>query len=205
VIVDLASDFEDVCSRSGWLSISMTISVLEALRQLGGSGMGIRWPNDVVDQRLGRKLCGCLAEVNDAPLSTPGLGRAIVSFGLNVGHRQSEDFADDVRSSAVSLAMLASEQDWDCPLDRSDILVQILHRFNGLVINPPKDWGPYWERYSVLDGQMIQVRSGGREWQGQAIGLEKDGSLVMRLSAGRLKNFQSGDVDFLRPIQAEEA
>lgn len=199
-ILDLDESASAVCLRCGWLSILMTMSVIEALRQLGWSELGVRWPNDVVDQARGRKLCGALAEVLEGVQQGSGLRRAILSFGLNVDHAQSDEFPEDVRASAVSLRMLAQEAGQEYDRTRAQILIQILHRLNGLLTNPPKEWMPYWSRYSVLDGAMVQVRSGGREWQGQAIGLERDGSLVMRLSGGRQKTFQSGDVDFLRPL-----
>jgi BirA family transcriptional regulator, biotin operon repressor / biotin---[acetyl-CoA-carboxylase] ligase len=61
------------------------VAVAKALRELGAH-VGIKWPNDLLAEPGGRKICGILAEASlrsARPDRTPRLDHAILGVGLN--------------------------------------------------------------------------------------------------------------------------
>ena len=60
--------------RLGWVPLLAGVAMVRAVRSLGVTGAGLKWPNDVLVD--GRKLCGILTE-----LTSTGV---VVGAGLNV-------------------------------------------------------------------------------------------------------------------------
>jgi BirA family biotin operon repressor/biotin-[acetyl-CoA-carboxylase] ligase len=62
--LSLARGFDGALSRLGGLSLAVGVAVAEALRDLGASGVALKWPNDLVvdDGSVLRKLGGILVE-----------------------------------------------------------------------------------------------------------------------------------------------
>jgi len=192
-------------ANPSWLAVLVTMATVEALRGLGWRGLGIRWPNDVVERDAGRKVAGALAEIYQGPGAPPHCCRSILSLGLNVKQTAQDQFPVELRATAASLAMLRGRPEMpaaDAPLDRGPILRAILQELNRWLGRPPEGWLALWDRHSVLTGQMVQVRSEGESWEGQVAGLEPDGSLLVRVPSGQLRRLQSGDVELLRPAAA---
>jgi BirA family transcriptional regulator, biotin operon repressor / biotin---[acetyl-CoA-carboxylase] ligase len=79
----------------------------------------VRLPNDVVV--AGKKIAGVLVEMR-AQQSAPHI--AIVGIGVNVNHR-AEDFSEEVRTRAISLAMALDRQ-----VDRHQFAVALLRNLD---------------------------------------------------------------------------
>ncbi|HIJ73145.1 MAG TPA: biotin--[acetyl-CoA-carboxylase] ligase [Candidatus Hydrogenedentes bacterium] len=112
------------------LMFAAALAVRDALRPYCRTD--VKWPNDVL--AAGRKVCGILIEHKE--------NLAAVGIGINVHHRH-EDFPEEIRDTATSLAMAAKR-----PLDRAEILRAVL---------------------TELDKRVILLRAGGleaiwREW-----------------------------------------
>jgi BirA family transcriptional regulator, biotin operon repressor / biotin---[acetyl-CoA-carboxylase] ligase len=79
----------------------------------------VKLPNDVVV--AGKKIAGVLVEMR-AQKNAPHI--AIVGIGVNVNHR-AEDFSEELRARAVSLAMALDEQ-----VDRHQFAVTLLRNLD---------------------------------------------------------------------------
>lgn len=95
------------------LSAFAAVALVETIRKLGVQDCGIKAPNDVLIQ--GRKAAGILVETRTGHNSF-----AVVGIGLNINH-VSEDFPEELRSCACSLAMILG-----APLKRHEVAVRLM-------------------------------------------------------------------------------
>jgi BirA family biotin operon repressor/biotin-[acetyl-CoA-carboxylase] ligase len=72
--------------RWGWIPLAAGLAVATASAQIAGVDLQLKWPNDVLAARDGRKLAGVLVE----RVSTRTGAAAIVGVGLNVTMREDE-------------------------------------------------------------------------------------------------------------------
>ncbi len=114
------------------LSLLAGLAAWEAIREVSGLTMDIRWPNDLVTRddagparTGGRKLGGVLAETAVYPAEAgrpPTLRYAVIGIGINVAHRE---FPPELEASATSLF----REGWATP-DRGELLVSLLGRLD---------------------------------------------------------------------------
>ena len=115
------------------LSLLAGLAAWEAIREVSGLVVDIRWPNDLVTRdaegscREGcRKLGGVLAEtaVYPAEADRPATLRyAVIGIGINVAHRE---FPPELGNVATSLFL----EGWGTP-DRQSLLISLLARLDG--------------------------------------------------------------------------
>ncbi|WP_440997076.1 biotin--[acetyl-CoA-carboxylase] ligase [Arhodomonas sp. SL1] len=172
----------------GGLTLTVGVFLAEVLRSLGIARAGVKWPNDIwVD---GRKLAGVLTELDGDPM---GACRVTVGVGLNwrVGGGWPEDFA----GSAVGIADLAP----GC--ERTQTAAAMLNAVTEACHTAPsageRILGARWRAVDLLAGEAVIVRIGDRAVEGQALGIDDDGALLVDSPEGR-QRFVSGDVS-VRP------
>jgi BirA family biotin operon repressor/biotin-[acetyl-CoA-carboxylase] ligase len=128
----------------------------------------------------------------------------VLGIGINV-NQEHEDFAKNLRDTAISLKMFAGENRVQ-PLNtdasgaylRSAIIKEVLW---GLVsiyrdINAG-DTGNIidaWKRYSVTLGREVKVANKNGAYSGTAVDITKDGKLVVRCGDGTKCELLSGEV-----------
>lgn len=101
--------------ESGRLTAWATKAVAQTITEEFALKVAIKPPNDVYI--AGKKIAGVLVEMR-AQQDAPHL--AIVGVGINVSH-QAEDFSEELRAHAVSLAMVLDRQ-----VDRQHFAVALL-------------------------------------------------------------------------------
>ncbi len=179
-----------ISKRISLLSLMSSIAVAETLIERGVSGVDIKWPNDVLVN--GRKLCGILVESVGAGTGAP---RIIVGIGVNLNH---QSFPEELGSTATSLKI---ETNQATPVDE----------YRDHLLNKLYEWYLQWqsgEERLILDrwqqlssysrGALVTVTLDEEQLQGETVGLNDDGALMLRLSNGSLKTILSGDVARLR-------
>lgn len=160
----------------GRLSLAVPVAVCRALAPLlapAGLAPAIKWPNDVFVGR--RKLAGILIEVEN--------GLPIVGLGLNVGTR-AEDFPEDLRDKATSLAALGCLPSGG---DRLPVLLDLLPELDRVLE----------EMRAAPDAVLVQWRSlalsfpasfrcDGVIYSGEVLDVDADRGLVLRLVSGEI-------------------
>ena len=168
------------------LSLAAGVAVSRALHGTGLTGVGLKWPNDVLWEQ--RKLAGILVEM--AGEST-GPCHVVTGVGLNVNMprtvgQQIDQPWVDVRTAAgrthdrnLLAARLIQE------------LVTVFSDFasEGLSARLLGEW----ERLDVIKGRAVSLRTGQGEVIGTAIGLDESGSLLVSVN-GKTQRFFSGEV-----------
>jgi BirA family biotin operon repressor/biotin-[acetyl-CoA-carboxylase] ligase len=174
----------------GWLPLLTGVAVRDAVAELTGLDVALKWPNDVLLGAARRKAAGILAQVvGDA---------AVVGVGLNVTTTADELPVD----TATSLAIEGGAP----PPDRTELLVAILAELGARYMR----WdaaggdaevsglaGDYRDRCATIGHDVVVSGTDGDSYEGRATGVDADGRLVLT-SDGRQRLVAAGDVRHLR-------
>lgn len=175
------------------VTLVAAVAVAEAVREVAGLPVGIKWPNDI--QIQGRKLCGILTEME---AEVERIAFVVCGIGVNV-NLEREAMPPDFRESATSLMSEKGER-----LARAPLAAAILARFetgyDSLVAGRFDQVLERWRRLSVTLGQNVRVLSaaGAPDLEGVAEEVDQDGALLVRLPDGRLHRVLAGEVS-IRP------
>jgi len=176
------------CGLSGLagLSLAVGVALIRALQQLGFTGVGLKWPNDVLTDY--GKLAGILIEAQGDMM---GPSAVVIGIGLNV--RLPENMPAEVTQAVGSLAQLS-----DNSLDRNQILATILLELSG-VLNDFARHGfeplrAEWERYHRWQNQAVNLlMPDGKTETGIILGVTQNGALRLATEQGE-RVFHSGEV-----------
>ncbi|MGV0749519.1 biotin--[acetyl-CoA-carboxylase] ligase [Mycolicibacter heraklionensis] len=175
----------------GWLTLATGVAVADAVAEVSGLQVGLKWPNDVIagPDKQG-KLAGILAEVA-APKQV-----IVVGLGLNVTMTAEE--APD--PAAVSLAMLGATV-----VDRNLWADKVLRHLATRVAAWRAAGGAddalvsAYRRHSCTLGAQVRADiPGGQRVEGVAEAIDDTGRLVINTGDGTV-TVSAGDVTRLRP------
>ena len=162
------------------------VAVAEAIETLSGRETQIKWVNDVLVD--GRKVCGILTEAAlDCESGT--LHYLVVGIGVNTAV-PAGDFPEELRG--IAGAAFPEK----LPQLRSRLAAEILDRLLDYSADPGGEacFAAYEKRSLVL-GRAVNLLLPGREPQpAEAIALERDYALRVRLPDGSEKTVNSGEV-----------
>lgn len=188
-------------ARLAGLGLVAGVAVATALRGLGCRAL-LKWPNDiVVDGRDGglRKLGGLLVEGGG---EHAGPARAVVGVGLNM--HMPEGVAAGIDQPWADLAPMLP-----AAISRNDVagallgaLLPALARFES------EGLAPFLAEYATLDAlrsRAVVVHAGRGPVTGEALGLDPDGALRVRLETGGVDVFHAGEVSVRLPGTGQPA
>lgn len=169
------------------------VAVAKALREIGAN-VGIKWPNDLLVEPGGRKICGILAESSvrraehgEAPI----LDYAVLGVGLNANLDP-----EDLGVTDREVATLRHELDHDAePLD----LIRRLLRNLDAELRRIRDFAAIlddWRALSLTLGERVRVRKSGEVLEGLATDISPEGALLLETEEGLIE-FYEGEVERL--------
>ena len=147
---------------------------------------GIKWTNDLVVGQ--RKLGGILTEMSLNPDGT--VQWAILGIGINCCHR-SEDFPEDIRDIATSLAIETGEE-----VEISSIAAALLLSLKDMtdkLLTGKEEMLARYRKSCVTLGKEISVVRFDEVRHGLAEDIDADGALLVRFETG-LEAVNSGEV-----------
>jgi BirA family biotin operon repressor/biotin-[acetyl-CoA-carboxylase] ligase len=168
---------------AGRLTILSSVATVDAVENVCGLRPQIKWPNDLIIN--GRKLAGLLIETEPRGRA---LASAVIGIGINVRHA-ADDFSDEVRALATSL-FLANGQLYR----RADMLVALLRAFEKNLARPFAEVREAWAASSLTLGQQVTLATVRGRKQGQALGLDESGALLLRGDTGEVESITAGDM-----------
>ncbi len=165
-----------------------SLAVSDAINGLTGLDTGIKWPNDVL---VGdRKVAGILAE-----LHTDGAERFVtLGIGINVNFDPNLEFAPSFR--ATSLSREAGRN-----LSREALAISLFHQIDlwyGVLTETPDRVFSAWSGRLTMLGDPIIVTEGSLTCSGVAIGVERDGGLLVQATDGTIRTVYAADVSLRR-------
>jgi len=185
IYLSIGWKLENSLPELGCLSLVVALATARALSRAGLDGHMVKWPNDLMLD--GRKLCGCLVEVQG---DAQGPCHAVLGVGINV-HMPASVLTDaidqpwtDIHSrlpdcSRNTLAILLLEE-----------MVRGLDLFAGVGFAPFRDT---WKQWDGLQGQTIEVDAGKSMLRGKAVGISESGALLLD-TGNEVLSLYSGEV-----------
>lgn len=174
----------------GGLSLIAGMEVVEALRQLGVTGAGLKWPNDVLLDD--GKLAGILVELK--PAEQRGIG-VVIGIGINLS--LSARHSDLIDQSWSHLG------EWQ--IDRSQLIGKLLKRlllaleqFNREGFAP---FAAKWPTYNLYADTDVRVIRGAEIFSGKDRGIDLHGNLQLETPGGVIESHNSGEVS-MRPLES---
>ncbi|CAB4243122.1 Bifunctional ligase/repressor BirA [Methylacidimicrobium sp. AP8] len=165
------------------LTILTTLAAVEAVEEVAGFSLKIKWPNDLMGSR--GKLGGILTEVAAEGGRVRG---GVIGIGLNVA-QEPESFSEEIRSRASSLWIEMGHR-----FRRVEILAAILRRIAARYQGDFAEIRRLWEWRCESLGKIVRVRQGEKILEGHALGLDEDGLLLLRTESGAVVPLLAGEL-----------
>ena len=173
-------------SQAPLLTLLTGVAVAETLNHECGLDVGIKWPNDIL---IGdKKVCGILTE---ASARKEGLDYVVVGIGIDL-NVDVDEFPPDLREGATSL-----KNELEKEISGEKLVQNFLLNFENLY-NDFKE-GQFsgilnqWRKLSTTIGSTVEVQKRGRTIQGEAVGITRDGILILEMDDGSLRKIISGE------------
>jgi len=179
--------------RMAIFTLWMGVNLCELIANFTRLAPALKWPNDLLFD--GRKAGGMLTE---ARIDADQIRDLVFGLGLNV-NGPAAGWPADLARRATSLAEQAA-----APIDlnrfTAALIGRVLLAYEQFVAGEhTATFADLWQRYDVLRGQSIALAQGDRRIAGTAMGIDDEGSLLIRTAAGRLQRFHAGDVSIEKP------
>lgn len=176
------------------VTLTAAVAVAKALRELGVDA-GIKWPNDVLVEPGGKKICGILAE-SSLRGPSPGQPSRVEYVLLGVGLNANLDVTDlGVPDRAATTLRAELGRDTD-PLEvlgrllsNLDAELGRIHDFAAVLDD--------WRALSLTLGGRVYVGRSGERIEGLAVDVSSEGALLLETASGTVGIYE-GEVESLR-------
>jgi BirA family biotin operon repressor/biotin-[acetyl-CoA-carboxylase] ligase len=167
--------------------LAVGLAVADAVEALCGARVGLKWPNDVLAEG-GGKLAGVLVEVEPRGGAGPA---AVAGVGLNLAV---DAFPEGV--CGASLHQLAGRPvGWEEAL--AALLTPLGARCRSLYAGGVAATVASWRERAVGLGGAVAVETPAGLVEGNAVGVDDDGALLVARSDGEVVRLLAGDVHLL--------
>lgn len=193
------------------ITLLSAVAIVKSIREITGLSAVIKWPNDILiqkkrrplDRTTGRrklaasipslrKVGGILTELS-AELDI--VRYVIVGIGINV-NTPMERFPDRLKDSAGCLSDEVGEK-----ISRVRLTQEIFRQLEryylsfqgGSLVSIINEW----RIHSTTLGKQVRVNLQDRILEGQAVDLDNDGTLLVRLDNGVIERVVGGDISIL--------
>ena len=168
------------------LTLVTGVAVAETLKKECNLDVGIKWPNDIL---IGsKKVCGILTEVN---ASIEKINYVIVGIGIDM-NVDVPLFPPDLQKGATSL-----KNELDTEINGAILVQKFLLEFETIYNEFKAGKFPEilkeWRSLSKTIGNNVEVRTRGKTIRGEAVGINKEGILILELEDGSLEKIISGE------------
>ena len=172
--------------QAAMLTLVAALAVSEGIAVATGLKTGIKWPNDIVMN--GKKLCGILTEMNT---EMGDINYVVVGIGINVN---TQDFPDDIKSTATSLALEGKQ-----PVKRSRLIHTILQAWEQYyaVYLQTADLTGLMQEYNdrlVNCNRQVTVLKPEGSYAGISYGIDRLGRLLVEKGDKTVEVVMSGEV-----------
>jgi BirA family transcriptional regulator, biotin operon repressor / biotin---[acetyl-CoA-carboxylase] ligase len=168
------------------LTMTFALSAIEALEACTSISPGIKWPNDLYVNH--RKLGGILTEFS---VVSGAVEYVILGFGLNVNWNPGAD--EEMLYPATSV-----EAETGSRVSRTALLAAILRTFErsyiDLLTNGPDPLQQRWNKRCLILGEWVEIETPDGRICGRALGIDREGALMVMDQEGRETAVRCGDV-----------
>ncbi len=164
------------------------VAVARAISRETGLEARIKWPNDVLIG--GKKAAGILAEMET---EGSGIRFVILGIGVNVNWRHN-DMPPPLRETATSLREEGKKE-----FSRSLVAGEIFEELEKEYIlflqeGFSERLREKWNGLSWVNQKRVTAVALDQKWEGRALGLDRDGALLLEDEQGKIHRFIAGDI-----------
>ncbi|MFH1867356.1 MAG: biotin--[acetyl-CoA-carboxylase] ligase [Candidatus Omnitrophota bacterium] len=169
------------------ITLMAAVSAAQAIREIAGIPVSIKWPNDLFIDK--KKIGGILTEMEAEPDYIKFL---ILGIGINVSTKVS-----DLPKGAGAIHEFSGRR-----ISRIELTKAILERLESNYTIFKKDgFSPIrreWRNLSVTLGRRVRAICMHKKIEGEAVDIDMDGALKIRLDNGFYERVMAGDIVLLR-------
>lgn len=179
----LALQIDGGMRRLEGLSLLVGLAVVKTLREMGVSGAGLKWPNDILVGR--RKLAGVLLELTGDPAD---VCHVVIGIGLNVNMQASRD-VDQAWTSMMLEVGAAIDRNLVVARLSADLRTYLsAHREKGF-----EAFRDEWELNHLWQHQPVTLLAGSNAVEGVVVGVDPGGALLLRID-DHVSAFSGGEL-----------
>ena len=172
--------------HASMLTLVAALAVADGIRECTGAESLIKWPNDIV--MSGKKICGILTEMSADP---DCINYVAVGIGINVNM---EEFPEEIRGVAASIFTETGKK-----TKRSLLISAVMAAFERYyeVFMKTTDMSGLLEDYNgklANCGRTVRVLDTAGEYSGTAIGIDREGELLVEMEDTTVRRVLSGEV-----------
>ena len=173
------------------LTLVKAVAVARGIFKCTGLEAQIKWPNDIVIN--GKKVVGILTEMS---AQIDYVNHIVVGTGINVHQTV---FPEELAQKATSLDVELRKQGRNAEFSRAELLEEILEQFEKCyeIYIQTQTLSGLMEEYNgmlVNKGHRVRVLDPLGEFEGQALGINERGSLLVEKNDGKITEISSGEV-----------
>ncbi len=165
------------------LSLVVGLAVLNALRDVGVSGVGLKWPNDVLVGN--KKIAGILLELVGDPAD---VCHVVLGIGINVNMRVASEVDQAWTSVFLESGAAVNRNVLVSRLNDSLLMYLKRHEVSGFSAIQAE-----WEQNHLWQGREVSLIAGVHRVDGTVLGIDQQGALRMRVE-GEEKLFSGGEL-----------
>ena len=175
------------------ITAAAACAVAEAIENFCGSQIMIKWVNDLYLNN--KKICGILTEASFG-LEMRTLDCAVIGIGINV-RSVNDSFDAELLKIASSI-----EDETGKVINRNKLCAEVLNRlenYMGRIEN--RSFLEEYRRREYLTGNMVTANVGKRSVVGEAIGVDDNANLIIRIPSGEIIHLNSGEANLCRIVK----
>lgn len=165
------------------ITLVSAVAVCASIREVANVPAMIKWPNDIIIST--RKVCGILTEMK---AEQDKVDFVIVGIGVNA----------DMSTSLLPKGATSLAKESDNKVSKVALAKKILENLEHYDAIFKKDGfnkiRNEWRNFSATLGHQVKIHCHEEKIEGQALDVDKDGALVVRLDSGLQRRVLSGDV-----------
>ena len=169
------------------ITLMAAVALADTVAAFVAEPPAIKWPNDILLQ--GKKLAGILTE---SSCDAKRIEFVILGIGVNLNFPAAL-MPDTIRQRATSLMEIAGAR-----ISRENFLRRLIHdldRCYGILQESGFDAiAPRWQARFGFKGKTVRVEMEGDVLIGQAVGIDRDGALLVEDVRGERQRVVAGDV-----------
>lgn len=187
IYMSLVTSVSDWFSDGALLTVLAAVAAAEAVEELSGARVDIKWVNDLYIS--GKKLAGILCEGIVSP-ETSRLERAIIGIGVNVYKR---DFGKELSEIATDIESAAKKR-----ISRARLSAKITKNIlDGIASYKKEELIEKYKARSFLSGKRVKVTRGNESYFATVEDVNLHAELVVKKDDGTLEALSSGEVSVI--------
>jgi len=170
------------------LTFLASVSVCNIINQSLRTRSSIKWPNDILLDE--KKVCGILTET---AICSGSLEYVVIGIGINTNNRVYL-FPEDLRKNSTSLIEITGEE-----IDNKALLTRLLREIEDyyriLKVGNYNRILRDWKKHCCLLGKEITIHENGETFTGEAIDVDYQGALLIKLEDGSIRKILSASIE----------